>query len=104
VQSAIAEDWLAELDGLPAWAIQKACRWWMGSENANRHRKPMPGDIAAVARDKASILGIAERRIASSRFRVVGSDWRYRPEPVSPEDAAEILKNAGYTPRKFGGE
>ncbi len=61
--AAIAEDWYAELKGQPAWAIQAACRWWMGADNPDRRRKPMPGDIAAQAKREAGITKLAEQRL-----------------------------------------
>lgn len=45
--SQIAEDWIAELSECPEWAIDAACKWWIGSKNDKRGRKPLPGDISA---------------------------------------------------------
>lgn len=42
----IAEDWIDELAEFPEWAIEAACRWWVGRENERRSRKPLPGDIS----------------------------------------------------------
>ena len=46
---AIADDWVAILNSYPQWAIEAACLWWLGPENANSHRKPSPGEIAKRA-------------------------------------------------------
>lgn len=43
--TAVADDWLALLSDYPAWAIAKACRWWMSMDNPKRGFKPVPGDI-----------------------------------------------------------
>ncbi|WP_406646902.1 hypothetical protein QEZ52_00395 [Aliisedimentitalea scapharcae] len=63
MMQAIAEDWYAELRDFPAWAIQDACRWWMGAENGDRRKRPMPGDIAELARKKTSCVRVAARRL-----------------------------------------
>lgn len=78
VMVAIAADWDAELRGHPAWAIQRACRWWMSSENPNRRKRPLPGDIAERAGREMAIVRVAES--ALRRF--------YNPvKPVQREEA-----------------
>ena len=55
-----AEIWGAELDGYPAWAIQKSARWWLGKDNPKRGRKPMPGDISARCKVEMGVVKVAE--------------------------------------------
>lgn len=47
----IAHDWLAELRGLPEWALTAAVRHWQGRDNPKRGIRPQPGDISALAHD-----------------------------------------------------
>ena len=47
VHELTAEDWFAEIDQYPEWAITRAVRWWIGPKNKNRGRHPVVGDIAA---------------------------------------------------------
>lgn len=63
---AVADDWLDELEGYPDWAITAACKWWVGSENKNKHRKPVPGDISAICKKEVGPISIA--RFALTRF------------------------------------
>lgn len=56
----IADDWFSVLDGLPDWAIERACRWWLSADNPKRRNKPMPGDIEASARGEVALLDMAE--------------------------------------------
>ncbi|WP_306150680.1 hypothetical protein [Roseovarius sp. MMSF_3281] len=56
----IADDWVDELNGLPAWAIQKACQWWIGADNPDRRKRPLPGDISQRARKEMGIIRCAE--------------------------------------------
>lgn len=58
--TAIAQDWAHHLQGFPRWAIEAACLWWMGSENPDRRKKPVPGDIASRAKHEVAILRLAE--------------------------------------------
>lgn len=62
---AIADDWNEELKGLPAWAVAMAVRWWMGKENKNRHRKPLPGDIAQRANVEMWRVKVAEVAVSN---------------------------------------
>jgi len=83
-----AEDWAEALDGLPEWAITKACRWWKGDENVNRRKKPFEGDIVARARFEMGAL-----RVAGWAVERFDDGLRPKqPEPArqapSPEDVA----------------
>ena len=105
----IANDWIAELLGLPAWAIQNAARWWMSADNteAARRRKPMPGDIAARARHEMGAIRLAEGQ--ANRFnaaQVVATPPREDPpaeDRASADAVTRIMEERGFRPRKFGG-
>lgn len=86
--AAIGQDWADVLEGLPRDAIQKACIQYQRDEP---RRKPTPGAIYAIA--KAFL----------PKPRIVSQPEPPRPEPVSREAAAEILKANGFRVNKFGG-
>lgn len=75
VHAAIARDWIEALDGLPGWAIQRACAWWIGPENPDLGKRPLPGHIARLARDEmggvrmieAAIRDFSRRQISNAR-------------------------------------
>lgn len=83
-------DWCDILEHLPQSAIQQAAVRWLAGSNGYR---PTPGQIAALAREAMPAPKLV--RIAPP------------PEPerqrLSPEAAAEIMKTAGFRPRKIGG-
>ena len=60
IGQAMAVDWMNELDGLPAWSIEAACIWWLGSTNPDIRRKPLPGEISKRARDAMGILRVGD--------------------------------------------
>ena len=59
----VAADWQRELSGLPEWAVDAACAWWLSRHNAKRRNKPMPGDISEQAHKEAAIVKIGEKVI-----------------------------------------
>ena len=61
--TAIAGDWNEELQDYPSWALQLACRWWMGAKNPKRRQKPLPGDIAIRAKFEMGAVRVAERAV-----------------------------------------
>ena len=63
VHAAIARDWIEALDGLPGWAIQRACAWWIGPENPDLGKRPLPGHIARFARDEMGGVRMIEAAI-----------------------------------------
>jgi hypothetical protein len=63
---AVIDDWVECLQGLPAWAIQKSCQWWICSKNDMHRSKPLPGDIEGLARKELGVIRVAE--IAVERF------------------------------------
>lgn len=66
-----AEIWGAELEGYPAWVIQKAVRWWLGSDNPRCARKPTPGEIARRCKREMGVVKVAE--VALRKFGGVES-------------------------------
>lgn len=99
VMAAIAEDWVQELSDYPEWALQKAFRWWIGRENEKRRQKPVPGDISDRAYVEMSIV-----RAAKIKARLVNAApvREAADPPATPEQAAEILKDVGFSPKRVG--
>lgn len=86
---AVAGDWLHELRGKPAWAVLIAVRWWMGEDNPQRRKRPMPGDISAKATESMRIIRFLEFAIHSyhSQPARIASP---QGEPASAESRARI--------------
>jgi len=84
VAKAIADDWCEMLSGYPAWAISNACRWWMGRENQNKVRRPLPGDIQEAAHREMEKVRVA--RIALSRGVALPKPEPEPPRELTPED------------------
>jgi len=103
MMAAIADDWNAELQGFPGWAIQKSCRWWMSAENATRRQKPMPGDIATRCKIELGVVKVAKlalRRFEEGRGAM---ETPAKAERCDPQTAAQIVEMAGFAPKRFGG-
>lgn len=90
LQTAVAEDWLDELEGFPGWALHRACQWWASHDNHDRRRKPLPGDIAARARHEFGAV-----RLAEQRNRVPAAALPPK-EIISSDRAAEIMAEVGF--------
>jgi hypothetical protein len=86
MMKSIADDWYHELKDFPAWSIAKAVRWWIGKDNPDRRKKPMTGDIAERAQKELGPLMAPQPR-----------------ERISKERADEILSQADFAVKKFGG-
>lgn len=96
---AIGDDWCAELDGYPVWAIQKACRWWMSRDNPKRGRKPISGDIAERAKIEMGVVRYAEgavRRFTPSDQPQPDHDPRHEPTAEQKNRANDIVRQAGF--------
>lgn len=89
---AIAADWADVLEGLPAEYIQKACIRYQQEEP---RRKPTPGAIYQLARSMMPALRVV------SRQDVDPAPERKR---IDAATAQEICEQAGYAPKRFGGE
>lgn len=99
-----AEDWLEALACYPQWAIDRAARWWKGSDNPDRRKAPLEGDIAR--RCKREMDGIA----AASVLAQMARSGRIRVEtpaidrkPVDRDTAAKIMEEAGFRPKMMPG-
>lgn len=84
---AIAEDWNEELKDYPAWALQKASRWWMSRNNEKRRQKPIAGDIAARAQWEMGVIRVAEGSLR--RFDTGSNSAKPRAVRRSPPNAAQ---------------
>ncbi len=103
VMTAIAEDWFDELGEYPSWALQKACRWGMSADNEKRRQKPLPGDIAARAREEMACVRMAERALRKFNPKPTGAGQPDDERPrVSSTAASDILAKAGFNPKRFG--
>lgn len=101
VMAAIADDWRRELADYPAWAIANAVRWWIGSENTDRRKKPLPGDIAERAKKELGPILIARSAIRRFDNGTMAIQIKERRERISSEKADEIMAAAGFRPKKF---
>lgn len=79
----IAADWHDALRTYPAWAIQNACRWWLGEGNADRKRRPLPGDIAARARHELGVVRLAEGAAKRSLPPVETAPDQFQPVKIN---------------------
>jgi hypothetical protein len=96
-----AEDWREALAGFPRWAIERAARWWKSAENPDRRRRPLEGDIAARCRIETDGVASAVKML---ELRRTGREFTKKEEPrerVTRERAAELLREAGFRPRKM---
>lgn len=87
--AAIGADWAEVLEGIPQEYIHRACIQYLRDEP---RRKPAPGVIYSAAK---SLM---------PRPQVVRTPEPQRPEKCSPEEAARIVADLGFAPKKFGGE
>ena len=97
-----AEDWLEELKVYPQWAIERAVRWWKSADNKDRRKKPLEGDIAdrckVEMRGINAVPSLVERRRSGTYYDKQDA----RSERCTPDRAAEIMAQAGFTPKRFG--
>lgn len=92
--AAIGADWADVLEGLPQDVIQKACIQYQRDEP---RRKPTPGAVYQIAREL--MPRPKPVRPVIDHF----SPPRDPDEICTKEQAAQILKDAGYRVNKFGG-
>ena len=91
MNEAMARDWADILEGIPQDALAKACTAYLIAEP---RRKPTPGAIYALAKSYIPRPALAPVAYAPPPPR----------EPIcSPEAAAEIMRQAGFKPKTFGG-
>jgi len=103
MMKSIADDWYHELKDFPAWSIAKAVRWWIGKDNPDRRKKPMTGDIAERAQKELGPLMVARAAINSFDRGHVPLIAPQPRERISKERADEILSQADFAVKKFGG-
>lgn len=89
---AMGRDWADILEGLPQSAIFSACMDYLRDQPS---RKPTPGAIYALALKKIPRPVLVSPVLHLSEYQV-GRDR------VTPEAAAEIMKQAGFKPKKMG--
>lgn len=95
-----AQDWAAELDGLPRWAIERAVRWWKGADNPKRAKRPLEGDISARAKFEMQAVRaarIAMRSPAPAAVRPAPTE-----NPATPEAREAILREMNFDPTAGG--
>lgn len=99
-----AEDWRASLDRFPAWAIEKACRWWKSDENPDHRRKPLEGDIAERARFEMGILSFGAMKVREydagyAKRTAAPEDDRPTPEQMEQRRAfaKTVMRNNGFS-------
>lgn len=98
VRKVVASLWVDALAPYPAWAIDRAMRWWRGPENQHRHRKPVEGDIAARAIIEMDAVRAARIRLnAGTGWPAAPAHGEDRGPRITPERAAEIMAEVGWT-------
>ena len=96
-----AEDWAAELQEFPRWAVDSAVRWWKGSDNPKRAKRPLEGDISA--RVKFEMQAVRAAKIAlSSPLTDKDAEDEISDEPASPEARAKIMADLNFDPTAGG--
>ena len=84
-------DWMDALQDFPLSEVQGACQAWVRD---NSRRMPNEGDIR----------GIIMARRAKIVARLKAGQHEPERQRISAERAAEIVAQAGFAPRRFGGE
>jgi len=99
-----AEDWRDALAEFPRWAIERAVRWWKSADNPDRRKRPLEGDIAARCRIEMNGVPSAVKML---ELRRNGRDFTKKEDPrarVCKETADEILRQAGFAPKRMTAE
>lgn len=98
-----AEDWRASLQDKPAWAVEKACRWWKSDENPDHRRKPLEGDIAERVKFEMGILSFGAMKVREyddgyAKRTAAPEDARPTPEEMEHRRAfaQDVMRRAGY--------
>lgn len=100
LDTALAGDWIEAMMAspygpLPEWALQRACVRWLSGPNARR--RPVPGDILALAAEEMHWLYVAKSRLfladnPSARvWHPLARSWEPE-EPKGPFIPREKLK------------
>lgn len=92
VHAAIARDWIDALQGLPGWAIERACAWWIGPDNPDLGKRPLPGHIAKLAREEMGGVRMIESAIRDFGRRQPRAIHPEGPKAASAESRARIAE------------
>ena len=99
-----AEDWAEALADYPQWAIQNAVRWWKSEHNADRRKRPMEGDIAAVCHREMDAVRAATF-ILSQPLAPPPAPSLPRPDELTTEERRQIAQRtmaAVFAAKKIG--
>lgn len=98
-----AEDWRAALGVWPAWAIEKACRWWKSDENPDHRRKPLEGDIVERVKFEMGIVSFGAMKVReydAGYAKRTAAPEEVKPTPEEMEQrrafAQDVMRKAGY--------
>jgi hypothetical protein len=89
-----AEDWAAELGDIPRWALTAAVRWWKSSDNPDRRKRPLEGDIKARVQVEMQAVRAAEIKL-SSPCRPPAPEAA-PAQRATPDEARSALLGAGF--------
>ena len=92
IKAGILADWADTLEDWTGEQVLYGLRKW---RNENPNKRPNPGHILSILK---LTRGVAEAKRNPPIARAVEIEPR-----CDPDVAAEILAEAGYTPKKFGG-
>lgn len=100
----VAAIWREILAPYPAWAVREACIWWLSADNPDCSFLPVPGNIEARVHEILAPLRRAANICLLGVVRpALPPEERVR---VTPEKAAQIMREAGYegrfVPKRFG--
>lgn len=90
---AMLADWIEDLQTIPQWAIDDACRTYRRDQP---RRRPTPGDI----RNRA-LSAVGERRSRERANAPVRELAEPRPPRVTAEQATAIMAEMGFTPQRL---
>lgn len=90
MNEAMGRDWADILEGMPPDAVSKACMAYLRTEP---RRKPTPGAIYALARE------CMPKPVIVHRAELIEP----KPPRVTAERANELMAEAGFRPKRFGG-
>lgn len=90
----IVSDWMDALQDYPLEEVREACAAWV---RCNSRKMPNEGDILGHIR-------AARSKTWESRKHSMPGEPEPERDRCSPEAAARICEEAGFSPKKFGGE
>ena len=87
---AMADDWVDDLSGFPAWAVKAACDRYRRRQAT---RAPRPADIIALAEDEIEVER-QEMRELELALAAPPSD-NAEPRPATPDEIGATLEESG---------